>query len=172
LYIFNKAFEWLPLALVIDKKIFCCHGGIPRSNSADVMFRIANIQRPLQGFELDNDSCLALDLLWTDVSPSDLDEELSKGDGFGTNDARGPNIKMFSSKALNTFFQNTGCSHIIRAHQPPQLGIHLSKNARCITVFSSSHYCGSYNSAAVVFVDGNKVQAAITSHTERDKTLI
>jgi hypothetical protein len=74
---------------------------------------------------------------------------------------------MFGSKALNIFFQHTGCTHIIRAHQPQQLGIHLSKTARCITVFSSSHYCGSYNSAAVVFVDGHKIQAAITSHTQR-----
>lgn len=48
------------------------------------------------GCDLDKDSSLALDLLWTDVCPSELDAELSttESSGFGINDARGPNIKV------------------------------------------------------------------------------
>lgn len=52
----------------------------------------------LSGIDLDKDNCLALDLLWTDVCPSESDAELSTTDssGFGTNDSRGPNIKVQS----------------------------------------------------------------------------
>ena len=37
--------------------------------------------------------------------------------------------------------RRTGITHIIRAHQPPNLGISFGKRAQVITVFSSSHYC-------------------------------
>jgi hypothetical protein len=49
-----------------------------------------------KGVDLDKDNCLALDLLWTDVCPSELDPELStqESSGFGCNDSRGPNIKV------------------------------------------------------------------------------
>ncbi len=70
---------------------------------------------------------------------------------------RGGEACVFGTSAVQYFSRVTGCTHIIRAHQPPDLGISLGKNARVITVFSSSHYCGQFNSAAVVLVSSMRV---------------
>lgn len=62
---------------------------------------------------------------------------------------------------MDEFERQTGCHHLIRAHQPPNLGFEYSKSARIITVFSSSHYCGGYNSAAIVLAsDDGKLRVA------------
>jgi len=165
--VFNTTFDWMPLAAVLDKKIFTCHGGIPRliHNRSDILDQINAIPRPLKDVDIEFDSSyLALDLLWSDPVPSDMEDIVNSNGGFGENRARGENIKVFSGKAMDIFNAHTGCTHLIRAHQPPKLGIHVAKNARVITVFSSSHYCGQYNSAAVVFVHQGKVKMAMTSH--------
>ncbi|KAF8817710.1 kelch repeat domain containing/Serine/threonine protein phosphatase protein, partial [Cardiosporidium cionae] len=43
---FNKAFEWLPVAALIEDKILCIHGGI--GGSIQSMKDIATIMRPLK----------------------------------------------------------------------------------------------------------------------------
>jgi hypothetical protein len=41
------------------------------------------------------------------------------------------------------------------------LGISFGKNARVVTVFSSSHYCGQYNSAAIVLIKDKKLHVIV-----------
>uniref|UniRef100_A0A6B2L7R6 Serine/threonine-protein phosphatase n=1 Tax=Arcella intermedia TaxID=1963864 RepID=A0A6B2L7R6_9EUKA len=162
----NNVFEWMPIAGVLDNKIFCCHGGLPRLilTKSNVLELVASIPRPLKDVEIKNEaSFLALDLLWSDPAVAEREEEVNKNGGFGDNPIRGDNIKVFGGKAMDLFQTHTGCTHLIRAHQPPKLGIHISKTARVITVFSSSHYCGQYNSAAVVFVNEGTIKMARTS---------
>lgn len=88
-------------------------------------------------------------------------------------------FQCFGQSSLERFFQATGCTLLLRAHQKRDLGFHLSKSSKCLTVrsvvvassdshsvqiFSSSHYCGNHNSAAVVFVQNGRVKVAITHH--------
>ena len=40
--------------------------------------------------------------------------------------------------------------------------MHFTAQARVVTVFSSSHYCGGFNSAAVILVARNKLQVIVT----------
>lgn len=42
--LFNDTFDTMPVAGIVDQKIFCCHGGI--SPSLEAMDSIKNIKRP------------------------------------------------------------------------------------------------------------------------------
>lgn len=102
------------------------------------------------------------DLLWSDPATDEEDEEmLERTIEFAKNVQRGGNTAIFGSFALDNFFKNTRCTHIIRAHQPPNQGVQIEKSARVLTVFSSSHYCGNYNKAACVLVADSRIKIIV-----------
>ena len=124
-------FRNLPIAASIDKRIFCVHGGIPRFIRTDpdvnIVEKIASLKRPwdiefgvkLDDFLKDKDNQLIFDLLWSDpaIDPIDpSDKEKGFPDGFGESE-RGPNACVFSSEVLMEFYEKTGFTHIIRAHE-------------------------------------------------------
>ena len=75
---------------------------------------------------------------------------------------------VYSRGAVDTFTRVTGCSHIVRAHDPPFLGFLPSKDARVITVFSSSQYGSMKNPAAVVVALDNRLRFVTTSAFPHD----
>ena len=171
----NKVFSMLPLSAAIDHSIFCAHGGIPRpprvvkhglgggGDPRIVMLRDPAFPRFESFFDnphADEDpyltSCrqLALDMSWAD--PSDDDMFLDKN-GFGMN-PRGQGIILFGGRAVDDFLAATGYTHVFRAHQEKADGIKVSKNARVITIFSTSDYVGHQNCAGVVYVGGGKIR--------------
>ena len=81
---FTDCFNCLPVAAVIDEKIFCCHGGL--SPDLQTMDQIRRVMRPTDV----PDSGLLCDLLW-----SDPDKETQ---GWGEND-RGVSF-TFGSEVL------------------------------------------------------------------------
>jgi diadenosine tetraphosphatase ApaH/serine/threonine PP2A family protein phosphatase len=85
--------------------------------------------------------------------------------GFAPNRLRGGDAVVFGTAAVDKFVQETGLTHMIRAHQPPEMGIEYAKGARILTVFSSSHYCGD-NSAAVIMAARGELKVA-TSKQQR-----
>ena len=52
----NNVFDALPLAAVVDKKIFCIHGGIAESlnNRANIFGEINKIRCPLRGPQVES----------------------------------------------------------------------------------------------------------------------
>ena len=88
----------------------------------------------------------ASDLLWSDPAPSQQEKWLDKS-GFGEGE-RGPGAICFGDKAIQNFLDTNNLSHILRAHEPTQKGINISKGGRVITIFSTSRVCrlikGSY----------------------------
>lgn len=162
---FNACFDQMPLAAVIDSKIFCVHAGIPRDLArrpdVPILESIAGIARPP---DLTQD--LVFDLVWADPATPE-EEAYTQGvcgfpQGFGPN-ARGPATCVFGKRAVEMFCRNSGCSHLIRAHQSPKLGVDIAKNATILTVFSSSHYCGAFNRAAAVLVHDHKIDVIVSS---------
>ena len=79
---------------------------------------------------------LSNDLLWSDPAQHDQEKKLDQT-GFGEGE-RGPGAICYGEKAIQNFLDANGMSHIVRAHEPTQKGINISKGGRVITIFSTS----------------------------------
>ncbi|KPI84524.1 Serine/threonine protein phosphatase-like protein [Leptomonas seymouri] len=111
------------------------------------------------------------DLLWSDPTPMELEEESAGACattagaapasrsyinewGFGIN-TRGSNVVSFSAKAVDTFLTAHHYSMLFRAHQEKAHGLRWSKSNKVLTIFSSSNYMGHGNGAGCVVVAAN-----------------
>eukprot|EP00056_Hartaetosiga_gracilis_P007744 m.111762 g.111762 ORF g.111762 m.111762 type:complete len:579 (-) comp12769_c0_seq2:26-1762(-) len=178
-------FDWMPLAATIDKNIFCCHAGLPRATMSpaskkgekreSILDRIRKLPRPLIEEEhIDGtDDCIAMDILWADPATSREKHIMGKHGlppGFALNLERGGDACVFGEDAVAAFSKETNLNFVLRAHQPPNRGIRYQAGAKVITVFSSSHYCGMNNSAALVVVSRDQLDIVTTGKTtSRDK---
>jgi len=135
---FGEAFEYMPVAAIIDEKIFCAHGGI--SHHLNDLNQINRIDRPCDV----PDKGLLCDLLWSDP------EEGIKG--YHPND-RGVSF-VFGYNVIQSFNQKFGFDLICRAHQIEEQGFAFHANRQLLTIFSAQNYCGEFNnSAAVLIID-------------------
>ena len=63
----NSVFDCMPLAAVVDGRIFCTHGGIPEERKYEQLgFREAVNSVPCPLPDPENQSPLAWDLMWAD----------------------------------------------------------------------------------------------------------
>jgi serine/threonine-protein phosphatase PP1 catalytic subunit len=94
-------FNWMPVAALIDDKIFCIHGGLsPELSTID---QISKINRPV---EVPN-SGLLCDILWSDPSyDSESWKENDRGVSF-----------TFSKEIVDQFMNKNKLDLICRAHQ-------------------------------------------------------
>jgi len=147
----NNMFHYMPVAAVVDKKLFCCHGGIgPDMKSlADIkaLQEHVPLEVPLEATEVWQ--TVLQDLLWADPCESGKLEE----DGFAFNAGRKISV-VWGSKATERFLAATGLEMIVRAHELVQ-GYAFSHDGKVLTLFSSANYCGNTNSAAAVYFDGD-----------------
>ncbi|XP_057651750.1 serine/threonine-protein phosphatase PP1-gamma catalytic subunit B-like [Diorhabda carinulata] len=131
--LFTDVFNTLPVAAIIDDKIFCCHGGL----SPDLLHigQIRNIQRPvdipIQG--------LLCDLLWSDPSL-----EM----GWTAND-RGVSFS-FGADVITKFLRKHDFDLIVRGHQVVEDGYEFFAQRKLITIFSAPNYCGSFDNAGAL----------------------
>jgi serine/threonine-protein phosphatase PP1 catalytic subunit len=126
---FCDVFNCLPLAAVIDEKIFCCHGGLsPELGNFDSVRRL---QRPMDI----PDTGLVCDLLWADP-----DKDIS---GWVDND-RGVSY-TFGPDVAASFLAQHSLDLIVRAHQVVEDGYEFFANRRLVTLFSAVNYCGEFN---------------------------
>ena len=98
---FTDCFNCLPIAAIVDEKIFCCHGGL--SPDLQSMEQIRRIMRPTDV----PDTGLLCDLLW-----SDPDKDVQ---GWGEND-RGVSF-TFGADVVSKFLNRHDLDLICRAHQ-------------------------------------------------------
>ncbi|KAL1509676.1 hypothetical protein ABEB36_004382 [Hypothenemus hampei] len=131
--IFTDLFNVLPVAAVIDDKIFCCHGGL----SPDLVHigQIRNIKRPC---EIPTQGLLC-DLLWADPSPDIGWTENDRGVSF----AFGPDV-------VNKFLQKHDFDLICRGHQVVEDGYEFFAQRKLITLFSAPNYCGTFDNAGAL----------------------
>jgi len=155
----NEAFALLPLCAVVDRAVFCVHGGIPRYGGGPDR-RLETLENPefprfYTTDEKDEDrpelklyKRLATEFMWNDPFEAEtgLDEH-----GFGVS-ARGPFASAFGAKATREFLANHNLQYILRAHEMNQEGLKICHDSRVVSVFSSSNYCGATNGSAAVYI--------------------
>jgi len=128
---FIDCFNCLPIAALIDEKIFCCHGGL--SPELKNMNQIREIKRPVDI----PDSGLLCDLLWADP-----DKSVQK---WGENE-RGVSY-TFGATAVNEFLERHDLDLICRAHQVVEDGYKFFADRKLVTIFSAPNYCGEFDNA-------------------------
>ena len=135
--LFTDLFDHLPLAAMVDERLFCPHGGL--SPSLDTVDQILALDR---AHEVPHEGPIC-DLMW-----SDPDDRL----GWGIS-PRGAGY-TFGHDISEKFNRENGCDFIVRAHQLVMEGYSWFHNERLVTVFSAPNYCYRCgNMAAIMEVD-------------------
>jgi protein phosphatase len=136
---FVDCFTFLPFAARINGKVLCVHGGI--GPEIVTLQDIEELTRPMRSYE----SAVSNALVWSDPR--------AEVEGFTLND-RGTGA-FYNSEVLGHFLSENLLSLLIRGHEfcPDGYDLPFGEDGKCITVFSSSDYCGAGNSGAVVRLD-------------------
>jgi protein phosphatase len=147
--LFLKSFAQMPIAAVLNNRILCVHGGIAPGVHTLAQLE-AEIERPLVNVAT---SC-AVDILWSDP--------LDGVNGFRPS-TRGMGC-FFGSDQLEGFLDDNGLECLIRAHEWFDAGMDwpFGPDGRCLTVFSSSNYCGKGNRGAVATVSADGTIETVT----------
>ena len=137
LYI-NEMFDYLPLAAVIDNKLFCIHGGLSPS-----IQKIEDIKVLERCKDIPTEGPMA-DLVWSDPDENTEGFKISeRGAGF-----------LFGETVIDKFLHLNKMETIVRAHQLCKEGYLILFGGKIITVWSAPNYCGRiYNYAIIMEVD-------------------
>lgn len=134
---FTDIFDYLPLTAIVEKQIFCLHGGL--SPSIDSLKNIMDQDR-VQEVPHEGPIC---DLLW-----SDPDDRC----GWGIS-PRGAGY-TFGQDISEQFNHNNGLTLIARAHQLVMEGYNWCHEKNVVTIFSAPNYCYRCgNQAAIMEID-------------------
>ena len=135
---FTDCFNCLPVAAIIDEKLFCCHGGL--SPDFQSMEQIRGIMRPTDV----PDQGLLCDLLWADPD---------KGtNGWGENDS-GVSF-TFGPEIVSKFLTKHGLDLVVRGHQVVEDGYEFFAKRQLVTLWSAPNYRGEFdNAGAMMSVD-------------------
>jgi protein phosphatase len=140
----NALFELLPLAVLIENKILCVHGGI--GNSVTKLSDIASIRRPIPVVHDVHtaEQQILMDLLWSEYS-----EEINE---VAINDERDITksgfILKYGKDKLNKFLNDNKLSLLITSHQWISEGVRSFNNDKLLTVFSATNYADKHNNIA------------------------
>jgi len=156
---FTDCFNCLPVAAIIEDKIFCCHGGL--SPDLENMDQIKRIVRPSDV----PDRGLLCDLLWADP-----DREVT---GWNENE-RGVS-HTFGPDVVTKFLEQQSFDLVCRAHQVihnlkccfdfvdtfeftkkqvVEDGYEFFARRQLVTIFSAPNYCGEFdNAGAMLSID-------------------
>lgn len=154
---FTDTFNCMPIAALIDNRIFCCHGGL----SPDLMKvtgsladKINSILRPTDI----PDTGLLCDLLWADPYQYQVEASPGRyitktGNGWAAND-RGVSW-CFGPDVVKEFCAKFDLDLVCRAHQVVEDGYEFFADRKLITVFSAPNYSGDTNSGATLSIDAD-----------------
>ncbi|EDW87496.1 serine/threonine-protein phosphatase alpha-3 isoform [Drosophila yakuba] len=154
---FVDCYNCMPVAAIISRRIFCCHGGL--SPQLKELSNIESIARPTEIPE----TGLLCDLLWSDPDRY----------GFGwTASDRGVSY-LYGRDVLEKFLQRNDFDLVCRAHQVVEDGYEFFAKRQLVTVFSAPNYCGLYdNAGASMGVDKDLIISFDIQRSESRKVII
>lgn len=133
--LFTDTFDFMPVAAVVDNRLFCCHGGL--SPSARDLDTIRDQERRQ---ELPHTGVLT-DLAWSDPEEEQTGwRESPRGAGY-----------TFGQDVTEEWNENNGLDLLIRAHQMVDAGFYWLHSKQALSLFSAPNYmyrCG--NTAALL----------------------
>ena len=137
---FNALFDFLPIAAIIEGKIFCVHGGLSPKISKIDQIRILNRVQ-----EIPHEGAFC-DLMWSDPDDIDTWQFSSRGAGF-----------LFGERVVEEFNRINDIRLVCRAHQLVMEGYkYWFKNKNLLTVWSAPNYCYRCgNGASILILDEN-----------------
>jgi len=130
---FTDLFDYLPLTALIEKTIFCLHGGL--SPSIDSLDHIMALDR-CQEVPHEGPMC---DLLWSDPDDSCGWGLSPRGAGY-----------TFGQDISEHFNHKNKLTLVSRAHQLVMEGYNWSHNKHVVTIFSAPNYCYRCNNQAAI----------------------
>ena len=140
-------YDSLPLCSIINRKILCIHGGIPKN--IEILNNIREIKTIKYEYMLKKIETGFMELLWNDP------KENLKGfsDSF-----RGPGIYNFGKDVFDKFLDKYGLELLVRAHEFFSKGYRWFFDKRLLSIFSSANYRGyGSNPASYAVIRNNKV---------------
>ncbi|ESO11541.1 hypothetical protein HELRODRAFT_166542 [Helobdella robusta] len=141
---FIDVFNCMPVAAVVSKKIFCCHGGL--SPSLTSLKQIKRIRRP-KSVPRKGIMC---DLLWADPKT-----DCKVMTGWSENVDRGISC-TFGRDVVQNFLKRFDFDLVCRAHEVVDDGYEFYSNRGLVTIFSAPLYTSKFdNDGAVLSVDEN-----------------
>jgi serine/threonine-protein phosphatase PP1 catalytic subunit len=133
---FADTFNCMPVAGIVENKIFCMHGGLsPDLNSLSQIFAIP---RPSEI----PDKGLFCDLVWSDPDGNTM--------GWSSS-SRGVSYN-FGRDIIRQFLDKNNLELICRAHQVVEDGYEFQCDRQLVTVFSAPNYCGEFDNAGAIMI--------------------
>lgn len=151
-----KSFHHLPLCALVNKQLFCVHGGIsPELITLNDVHKLNREREPPP-------SGLMCDLLWSDPAHEFHDEAkdaaaAAAAVSFTHNATRGCSY-FYNFSAVAAFLKHNGLLCVIRAHEAQDSGFRMYKSVErtdfpsLITLFSAPNYLDIYNNKGAVIV--------------------
>ena len=138
--LFTSTFDFMPVAAVIDSRLFCAHGGISPS-----AVHLDDLRKQERFSELPFTGPLA-DIAWSDPEEDHSGwRESPRGAGY-----------TFGEDAVDTWNQTNGLEGIVRAHQMVYEGFFWHHSRKTLTLFSAPNYMyRAGNTAAVLQLETN-----------------
>ena len=135
---FTSTFDFMPVAAVIDSRLFCAHGGI--SPSAPHLDDLRTLERVTE-LPFSGPLC---DIAWSDPEDDHCGwRESPRGAGY-----------TFGEDAVEIWNNTNGLEGIVRAHQMVYEGFFWHHNRKTLTLFSAPNYMyRAGNTAAVLELD-------------------
>ncbi|XP_047055681.1 serine/threonine-protein phosphatase 5-like [Lolium rigidum] len=123
--LFAEVFCCLPLAHVINKKVFVCHGGL---FSVDGV-KLSDI-KAIDRFCEPPEEGLMCEILWSDPQPQAGRGPSKRGVGLS-----------FGADVTKKFLDDNNLDLVVRSHEVKDEGYEIMHDGKLITVFSAPNYC-------------------------------
>lgn len=149
--LFQKAFDMLPLACLIDTRILVVHGGVGdgKWNVNDLL----SIKRPLTSDDIHMEGHNHIfNILWSDPIE---DDDARETDTFGVHDSpRDTKAARFGWNVTKTFCALNGLRLVIRSHQCKKqgMGYDVMHDNMLVRVFSARDYEHHANDSAILSI--------------------